>query len=269
MDDGTLLYMSPTRKVHRGDVDIIDVELSSPAKSRAINEIIPELGSGAFEISLLSIRAGRRLSLIFRNDEEIALFLYFLSLVSQKHNVPEFISRNNLDSIFADCQSIVSTHSKILNAAPISEGVSDDGALAYGLVEGMVSPSPRKSLQPVRKATPMSAAVVPERSADTMFTTLGNVEYSRADILSKLQSKIILGESLHSLSRAIWWRVSLGVLSTTDPSHWIEELSGQVHNYNLMKKEILPVLSDATADPLSAPGTISSPEGEWGKYYKV
>ena len=63
------------------------MEISDPARPRALAELSPELGPGAVEISMHSATAGRKMCLAFRNEEEVVLFLYFLSIAATKHNV--------------------------------------------------------------------------------------------------------------------------------------------------------------------------------------
>jgi hypothetical protein len=68
----------------------------------------------------------------------------------------------------------------------------------------------------------------------------------------------------------LWWRLSLGVVSELGPKNWIVEIQEAIHHYSNLKKEILLVLAEATADPLSQLTSISSPNGgEWSKFYQV
>jgi hypothetical protein len=89
-------------------------------------------------------------------------------------------------------------------------------------------------------------------------------------MLALLRSRVILGEEFPHLSRAVWWRLSLNLLSKKGTNRWAADLTESIAKYYEMKKDLLPVLSATDVDPLMTTGNIESPvDGEWAKYYKV
>lgn len=97
-----------------------------------------------------------------------------------------------------------------------------------------------------------------------------NIEYCD---LKAIQQKGWSGQRGTPESRAMYWRICLGVVSNRMSSRWKLDLIEQVSDYRALQKEILPDISAMDADPLSHILETSSDESPadrgWDKYFQV
>jgi len=69
--------------------------------------------------------------------------------------------------------------------------------------------------------------------------------------------------------RALYWRIMLGIISSSNPAVWSKQLQDQISRYKDIKEIVIPSLDKATVDPLSSfsDGTTNN-ANEWVRYYK-
>lgn len=84
------------------------------------------------------------------------------------------------------------------------------------------------------------------------------------------------GHVCSSVSRAMYWRLALGIISNSQSSQWKRDLMEEVADYRCLQKEILPDITTVAADPLShmlSPAHGDAEEGRhapgWDKYFEV
>ena len=84
---------------------------------------------------------------------------------------------------------------------------------------------------------------------------------------------IYVGQICTPHSRAMYWRIALGLVSNSQSSMWKVDLCHQISDYIALQKEMLPDISSISHDPLSH--MLSDHQADevqapgWDKYFEV
>lgn len=93
----------------------------------------------------------------------------------------------------------------------------------------------------------------------------------------RLLKSALSGNIKYPPIRALYWRIMLGMLSSSsssNPSVWSKQLKDQVSTYKSIKEIVIPSLDKATVDPLSSfsdsntSNNSNNNTNEWVRYYK-
>lgn len=79
---------------------------------------------------------------------------------------------------------------------------------------------------------------------------------------------ICIGNAFKKSTRALCWRVLLGLLDNSSIQKWPEEFSKLEEEYEALKNRTMPNINAVEEDPLSSPSR-QQPTDKWSHYYKV
>lgn len=76
------------------------------------------------------------------------------------------------------------------------------------------------------------------------------------------------GNMSSNVSRAMCWRVLLGLVSSNSKFAWPDQIESFIELYETTRSAVMPSLDKVEADPLSALSSGDSQNEEWSTYYK-